>query len=289
MNQAKRTTIRRAAEDKLPKPRASKRIGGDEVSANGADNAAPAKVVGAVDGAIKILRCLAELHQPLGVSRIAKETKLNTSTAFNILRTLAAHHFVAFDAQNKTYALSFGIMEIARGATVLGGEIDAARPAMEKIAQDHGVTLTLWQPISRSRKILVASALTRNVMRIQMAVGQRLPIFTGATGRVFAAFGQFKDSELKALFDEIRWDKPLSFSAFKEQVKHARTQGWSLDDGNFASGTVSLAVPILDREGAALIAVTATMFSGQYSEEKADEIIRALQEFAERTSRVFAI
>src|SRR5690606_26368654 len=50
---------------------------------------APGKVVGAVAGAIKILRYLADSRVPLGVSRIAKDTKLNTSTSFNILRTLA--------------------------------------------------------------------------------------------------------------------------------------------------------------------------------------------------------
>jgi DNA-binding IclR family transcriptional regulator len=246
----------------------------------------PGKIVGAVDGAIRILRHLSRLSEPAGVSRIAKETGLNTSTAFNILRTLALHDFVLFDPQSKTYALSLGIMEVARGATALGGEIDTLRPLLERIANQHGVTVTLWQPVSRNRKVLVLSALSRNAMRIQMAVGQRLPILTGATGRVFAAFGTFKDGDLKACFDEIRWDQPLAFRDFQRQVKATREQGWSLDDGNFASGTISLAVPIYGRDEAATMSVTVTMFTGQYSTEKSEEIIRDLRAFAEHAARV---
>lgn len=246
---------------------------------------APGKVVGAVDGAIRILRHLAKQHQPAGVSKIAKETNLNTSTAFNILRTLALHDLVLFDAHNKTYALSLGIMEIARGATALGSGIEMTRPAMERIAQAHGVTVTLWQPVSRTRKVLVMSAHNRNAMRIQMAVGQRLPMFTGATGRIFAAFDGYKEAELKARFEEVRWDQPLTFKEFRDQVSSAREKGYAIDDGNFASGTVSLAVPIFGRDGTSGMSVTVTMFTGQYSVEKGQEIIRELLEFAKEAQR----
>ena len=190
MQRRRANAAERLADEADRRPVAQKRVVGvDRKTAIEPEGAASGKIVGAVDGAIKILRYLSGSHEPIGVSRIAKETRLNTSTAFNILRTLAVHNLVVFDAQSKTYALSLGIMEIARGATALGGDIEAARLAMERIAQAHGVTVTLWQLISRNRKVLVLSALTRNFMRIQMAVGQRLPVLTGATGRIFAAFG----------------------------------------------------------------------------------------------------
>src|SRR5262245_22789160 len=121
------------------------------------EQAAPAsvKVVGAVAGAIKILRFLSQSHEPLGVSKIAKGTKLNTSTTYNILRTLALNDFVHFDAHHKSYSLSLGIMEIAQAATVLRGDINSVRPQMEQVAHRHGVTLTLWQPVSTDRKVLI--------------------------------------------------------------------------------------------------------------------------------------
>lgn len=250
------------------------------------DDAAPGKVVGAVAGAIKILRYLADSRVPVGVSRIAKDTKLNTSTSFNILRTLAMEDFVHFDAISKTYSLSLGIMEIAKGATALGGDIGSLRPAMERIAHEHGVTVTLWQPVSEERKVLILSALTRNAMRIQMQVGQRLPILMGATGRIFAGYSDEPKTVLKRRFNEIRWDQPPSFDEFLEQAKETRDKGYAMDDQNFAMGTVSMAVPIFDRDGRPIMAVTATMFSGQYRQERADEIVGDLQTFAVQAGRV---
>ena len=253
-----------------------------------ADDGPTPKVVGAVVGAIKILRYLSEAREPVGVSRIAKDTQLNTSTSFNILRTLALNDLVEFDPGNKTYALSLGIMEIAKGATAVGGDTGALRPLMERIAQQHGVTVTLWQPVAKNRKVLILSALTRRAVRIQMAIGQRLPIYIGATGRVFAAFRGDSEADLKAGFNEIRWERPISFKTFAEQVVETRKRGWAVDDGNFAAGTFSVAVPVLDNSDVAIMGVTATMFTGERSEQRVLELVRDLKEFAPKASRAAA-
>lgn len=243
------------------------------------------KVVGAVVGAIKILRYLAREMEPMGVSRIAKETGLNTSTTFNTLRTLMLYDFVQFDQLSKTYSLSLGIMEIARAATAIGGDIGVVRPAMERIAQEHGVTVTLWQPIGKDRKVLIMSAQPHNAMRIQMAVGQRLPLLVGATGRLFAAFSALTEAEIRRQFEAIRWDQPLSYAEFKDQVSETREKGWALDAGNFAQGTVLVSTPVLDLNGHAALAVTANMFAGQYSPDRAEGIVRDLKHFSELAAR----
>jgi DNA-binding IclR family transcriptional regulator len=269
-------------EKKTAKPR-GKKVAANEASS---DRMASGKMVGAVVGAIKILRYLSEAQQAVGVSHIAKDTKLNTSTTFNILRTLAMHYFVQFDPMAKTYMLSLGIMEIAKGATMIGGDIGIVRPMMERIANDHGVTVTLWQPVGNNRKVLIMTAHTRNVMRIQMAVGQRLPLLVGATGRLFAAFGTATEEELREQFDAIRWERSFTFKEFMAQVADAREKGWALDDGYFAAGTVLMSTPILDRNGHAIMAVTANMFAGQYDPKRAEAIIRDLKILSDQVGRL---
>lgn len=243
------------------------------------------KVVGAVVAAIKVLQFMAAAREPLGVSRIAKETGLNTSTTFNILRTLMLYDFVQFEQLSKTYTLSLGILEIAQAAMAIGGDIGIVRPLMERLANDHAVTVTLWQPTSRNRKILIMAAQPRNSMRIQMAVGQRLPLLIGSTGRIFAAYGEMSLDEIRSQFEAIRWNGPITFKQFMEQVTEAREQGWAVDSGNFAQGTVLLSTPVLDQDGHAALAVTATMFMGQYDAERAKDIIRDLQHFSVQAAR----
>lgn len=240
------------------------------------------KLVGAVASAIKILRYLSVAPEPVGVTRIAKDLKLNPSTCFNILRTLAAEDFVYFEPSGKTYVIGWGVMDLARGATTAHGDISTVRPQMDRIAQEHGVTVTLWQRISPRRKMLILSAVTRNAIRIQMAVGQRLPIFHGATGRVLAAHSGLSREEIRQRFDEIRWDQPISCEEFVAQVEEARRSGWALDDGNFAAGIRSVAVAVVGDNGEANLAVNATMFAGQYDSERAEAVIADLKELARR-------
>lgn len=250
-----------------------------------ADSMSSGKMVGAVVAAIKILRFMAAVREPLGVSHIAKETGLNTSTTFNILRTLMLYDFVQFEQLSKTYILSLGILEIAQAAMAIGGDIGVVRPAMEKIAQEHSVTVTLWQPTARDRKILIMTAQPRNPMRIQMAIGQRLPLLIGSTGRIFAAFSDMDEAEIKAQFDQIRWNGPISFADYMVQVHEAREKGWAMDTGNFAQGTVLVSTPIYAPDGHAALAVTATMFTGQYDPGRAVDIVHDLEAFSQQAAR----
>ena len=48
----------------------------------------PQKLVPAVQNATTIQRLLASAGRPMGVTQIARETGLNVSSVFNILRTL---------------------------------------------------------------------------------------------------------------------------------------------------------------------------------------------------------
>ncbi len=52
----------------------------------------------------------------MGVSGIAAELELNVNSCFKLLKTLVAEGMLHFDEQRKTYAVSAGVIELARGA-----------------------------------------------------------------------------------------------------------------------------------------------------------------------------
>ena len=55
------------------------------------------KPVGAVVAAVKVLRTLHASERPLNASEVARAAALHRGTAYNILRTLQAEGFVAYD------------------------------------------------------------------------------------------------------------------------------------------------------------------------------------------------
>src|SRR5271157_2561455 len=62
------------------------------------------KPVGAVVAAVKVLRTLHASERPLNASEVARAAALHRGTAYNILRTLQAEGFVAYDEATKPSA-----------------------------------------------------------------------------------------------------------------------------------------------------------------------------------------
>jgi len=246
------------------------------------------KTVGAVANAVTILRALARAHEPKGATRIARETGINASTCFNILRTLEAEDLVAFDPVSKSYSISLGLMEIALSASVVGNDINAVRPLMNEVSLANGVTLAIWQPVRRDRMVLIATSLAPNTIRVQMAVGQRLPLVIGSGGRCFAAFSDLTRDEVEQLFSQIRWQLPLEFDRYWQEVEEARRNGFAIDNEYFAAGVVTVGVPVLGEDGKAVLAITATLLKGQYANIRCEKLVSDLKRLATQVQRVMA-
>lgn len=244
------------------------------------DGEAAGKTVGAVLNGLRILKLLSRSPAPLSLTHIVQELGMNTSTGFNILRTLVQEDYVRFDPQAKVYAIGLGVMELARGAAAVAGDVNLVRPVMERVAREQGVTVTLWRRIGPDRMMLVLEAQGSGNMRIRMDIGQRLPLMIGAAGRAMVPCAGLTEAELRRQFAALRWDGPLSFETFMAEVEEAERRGWALDNGNYALGTASVAVPIRNPQGGPLMACTATMFLSQFDAPRAARIAGALGEVA---------
>ena len=103
--------------------------------------AAPEKLVGALSSGLSVLRYLAATASPVGVTRIARDLELNSSTCFNLLKTLVHERLVSFDERTKTYAISIGLVELAKGALEQASVVRMLRPHLEAIAQARAQSL----------------------------------------------------------------------------------------------------------------------------------------------------
>jgi DNA-binding IclR family transcriptional regulator len=241
----------------------------EETSAAPRRPAAGYKPVGAVISGLAVLRYLAQAPGPAPLSRITRDLKLNPSTCLNILRTLSNEDYVAFDVQSKLYSMGLGVLELVGGALTQGGDIRAIRGLTDVISSTELVTVTLWRRIRRDRKVLVLESLPTGNMSIKMNVGQRLPLLIGAAGRAMAAFSGLTEAELSEQFLQLRQERRITFRDFMTEVEAARQRGWAVDDGHYTAGASSVAVPVLDATGEAMFAFTCTMFSAQFTLERA--------------------
>ena len=221
------------------------------------------KLVGALVSGLAILRYLQKSRFPVGMTKVARELKLNPSTCYNLLRTLVHERLANFDPATKTYSLSLGVVSLAQGAIDREHHVRILRPEIQRIASQFNVATTLWLRADEDRVLLVDRAESTSDVQISMRVGQRLPQFVGALGRCFAANSNLSREEIRARFSKIHFKRPLHFDEWWSQVELAKKEGFAVDDGYFSEGIVTVAVPILGTGESLRMAVSAIAISAQ--------------------------
>lgn len=222
----------------------------------------PAKQVNALSRGIAILRYLDSQGEPVGVVQIARDLKINASTCFNLLRTLAHERLAVFNPATKKYSPGLGVLALARAALKQDGHIRLLHPQLERIADAHKVTVMLWRLTSPDRAMVVDLAAAPSPLRVEFTVGQQLPSLIGALGRCFAAHMNLPKTRIKAMFKELRWQNPPTFDDYWSEVEETRRNGFAVDIGRYNRNFTTVAAPVLAHDGQAAMAVSAITFSG---------------------------
>jgi len=240
------------------------------------------KVVGAVVNAAKIMRFLRATAGPATVTQITRGVEINTSTCFNILRTLIQEDFVQFDATSKTYQLSLGLVGLAHGALEHSSQLHILKPHIEELAHRYRITAAIWRRVSDNRMMLVSAAESDAPIRIHARVGSRSPLLLGASGRVLTAYSSLNRAALKERFHKLRLVRPLDFETYLDQLENARQAGHAIDDGYVTAGTLTIAAPVLEPGGTVNFACSAILFNSQYD----DRQVAAITEDLKRVGQV---
>lgn len=239
--------------------------------------------VGAVGNAVTILRHLAHAGRPEGVAQIARATETNTSTCFNILRTLHSEGLVDFSEQEKLYSLSIGMLELAL-PVMASNAPDLIRPVLARVSREEDTLIALWQITALERLVLIDRIVENQILRIDMRPGTRLPSFVGALGRCVAAERNLVDSELERRFLELRWANAPQFEDYLADVAQARIDGYAIDHGQLYNLIDIVAASVRDAQGIPRLGISAIGIRGQKTPEQLHQIGRSLKTAADRIS-----
>lgn len=203
----------------------------------------------AIARAAAILRLLGKSDAPLGVNHIARALGLVPSTCLYVLRALTAEGLVAFDADTKRYSLDAGVLALARGWLRRDQFSDLAQPALNRLAQELGVTMLGVQIVGTDHMVVVAKAEGGSNFQLSAQIGSRFPALISATGRCLAAFGDISADDLYHRFLQLRWDNPPAYASWLDEVNMARATGYAVDAGHYIAGVTVVAAPVWKAPG----------------------------------------
>jgi IclR family acetate operon transcriptional repressor len=208
----------------------------------------PASSMRSLERAIDVLEVLESSGHALRLSDIARRAHLPVATTQRILTVLEARRRVERDASGYRpgVGLLFGAHAYLTGSPLLV----AARPVLQDLAAETGLTASLFQRVGGSRVILARVDGARP-LRYELPIGERLPLHLGAGKAVVAHFPPDElDRFLDQLRDHTRADgSTISREDFMADLERIRARGYSQARGEREIGMVSVAAPVPEPDG----------------------------------------
>lgn len=209
---------------------------------------------------LQVIRSFSATAPRQTLSEVAAATGLTRAGARRILLTLQSLGYVETDG--KRFALTARILDLGFAYLSSMPIWNRAEPVMEALVEQVKESCSA-AVLDGTDIVYVLRVQTHKIMRINLAVGTRLPAYCTSLGRMLLADlddatvrQRLEASERTALTRHTITD----VDTLVAKVAQARRQGWCLMNQELEEGLISIAAPVTDRNGRTVAALN---ISGQ--------------------------
>ena len=153
-------------------------------SAGSAEDGPKAGNMRSLSRAMEVFAELQRAERPQRLSDLARTCGMSLPTTLRILRVL--QDFGMVSQTDKSYRIGPAVLPAARSYLENDPLVVAARPILQQVASQTGLTASLYTRLGFER-ILVARVDGDSPLRYDLPLGKRLPLTVGAAGKILLA------------------------------------------------------------------------------------------------------
>jgi DNA-binding IclR family transcriptional regulator len=244
--------------------------------------------VGAVSRLFAVLRALGEC--PDGserVTQLAQQVGLSQPTTHRLLRSLMEEGMVEQDVRSKRYRLSLEFFALAARAGQSGNLRDVVRPSLLRLSASLGDSLFLLARSGFDAVCLDRSEGPYPIRTFTGDIGGRVALGVGQGSLAILAFLPEEEREtvihynLPRLRDFHLYDEVM----LRSEIDTVRRSGYAARNTGVLEGMAGLAVPILDRDGRAVAALSVATISDRLNGDRMPTVVEMLKREAATISQ----
>lgn len=208
---------------------------------------------------LAVIRAFGPDSHQLTLSEVAERAAVTPAGARRLLHTLVTLGYAR--VEGRRFSLTPAVLDI--GYSYLNSLTlrEVALPYLEQFARERGEICSL-SVLDKNDIIYVARAEIRSPSARRLITGERLPAHATSTGHVLLA--QLSDQEFEAFlgqapFERLTEHTLIDAAPLREAVRNARAQGYALANQHYELGVCALAVPVRNREGQLVAALTTSL------------------------------
>lgn len=236
--------------------------------------------VGAVSRLFALMRALSDC--PEGAERIsvlAERVGLSQATVHRLLKSLLEEGMVEQDARNKRYRLSLEFFALAAKAGNTGNLREVVRPSMLRLSASLGDSLFLLARSGFDAICLDRSEGPYPIRTFTGDIGGRVALGVGQGSLAILAFLPEDEREtviqynLPRLKDFHLYDEVL----LRAEIDNVRRLGYAARNTGVLPGMAGVGVPILDRSGRAVAALSVATISDRLNADRLPTVVELLK------------
>lgn len=208
--------------------------------------------VGALSKSIKVLECIAQSDDPLGVSEIVRRTRLAKNMVYRICQTLCEHGWLEAIEPGPVYRLTLTPFHIFSRALERLDLQELSHDEMKALQHKTGETVYL-SVRNRDSVVNIGVREGSNPLRVAGSLGASFDLHCTAQGKVLLAY---QDADLKVLTLKKYTDKTITTKKkLSVHLAEIREQGYAINNEEFGRGLLGCAAPIFDQHGHCIAAI----------------------------------
>lgn len=236
--------------------------------------------VGAVSRLFALLRCLGDgADDGERVTQVAQQVGLSQPTTHRLLRNLMDEGMVEQDQRSKRYRLSIEFFALAAKAGRTGNLRDVVRPSMLRLGASLGDSLFLLARSGFDAICLDRSEGPYPIRTFTGDIGGRVALGVGQGSLAILAFlpEEERDTVIRYNLPRLK-DFHLYDEVFlRSEVENVRRQGYAARNTGALPGMAGLAVPIFDREGRSVAALSVATIVDRLGPDRLPTVVELLK------------
>ena len=207
--------------------------------------------VQSIDRAVAILRCFDVRTPELGISDLARQTGLSTSTVHRLLLAMQENGLVRQTADRR-YAIGPLVVQLAHSGGIPATLRDAAMPVLRALRDDTGETAAVHELLPSGQRVVLDQVESHHQLRrtyTELGIPVALPL--GAPGKVLLAFLPWERQQ-EVLKGELEQVLPATITdpdVLAAQFAEIRERGFAMSMAERTPGIRSVAAPVFGHSG----------------------------------------
>lgn len=244
------------------------------------------EAVSSVLKVFSILQALAE-QKEIGVTELSQRLMMSKATTYRFLQTMKTLGFVSQEGEADKYSLTLRLFELGAKALEYVDLVEIADRYMQKISQQTNEALHLGA-LDENAIIYIHKIDSGYNLSMYSRVGRRNPLYSTAIGKVLLAdqTEEYVRNALEGVDFVRRTERTLAnVDQLVAELNLVREQHFAEDNEEQEAGLRCIAVPVYDRLGNVIAAISISMPVVRFDTKRLDYYVGLLHDAARGVSQ----